>query len=236
MTSPDGITWTSRTSSDDNYWSSVCWSSELRLFAAVAASAFGNDVMTSPDGITWTSRSTPTAGNQWWSVCWGPEAGVFAAVSDTGTGNRAMTSINMYGNAPNITIAGIRGKTTGVADAINVVIDSTGQLGTTSSSETKKHEIRPMLDFTDRLYNLRPVIFKWKPDECKDQTDQYGLIAEEVYESFPELAVINPKTGQCETVAYQNLTVILLNELKKLKIKYDAALTRYNLLKANKAS
>jgi hypothetical protein len=126
----------------------------------------------------------------------------------------------MYANAPNVTINGIRGKTTGVADAIQVVIDSTGQLGTVSSSETKKHEIRNLGDFTSRLYDLNPVIFKWKPEECKDQTDQYGLIAEHTAEVFPELAVIDPKTGQPETVAYQNLVIMLLNEVKKLKLNY----------------
>jgi hypothetical protein len=131
-----------------------------------------------------------------------------------------MTSTNWYTNTPNIICTGIRGKTTGVADAINVVIDSTGQLGTTSSSITKKHSIRDMSDFTDRLYSLNPVIFKWKPEICADQTDQYGLIAERVAEVFPELAVKDPNDTQYLTVAYQNLIPMLLNEIKKLKLEY----------------
>ncbi len=56
MTSPDGITWTIRTSAADNNWRSVCWSPALTLFVAVADSGTGNRVMTSPDGITWTIR------------------------------------------------------------------------------------------------------------------------------------------------------------------------------------
>ena len=43
---------------------------------------------------------------------------------------------------------------------------------------------------------------------------QYGLIAEEVAERMPEL-VIYDKAGQPETVKYQLLSVLLLNELKK---------------------
>src|SRR6202035_3458184 len=41
-------------------------------------------------------------------------------------------------------IAGIRGTTTGVADAVPVMIDSAGQLGTVSSSRRFKTEIEPM--------------------------------------------------------------------------------------------
>jgi len=39
--------WTIRVSAADNGWSSVCWSPELGLFAAVAYSGTGNRVMTS---------------------------------------------------------------------------------------------------------------------------------------------------------------------------------------------
>src|SRR5262249_43389 len=43
-------------------------------------------------------------------------------------------------------IAGIRGKTTGAANAVPVVIDSNGQLGTISSSRRFKEDIREMGD------------------------------------------------------------------------------------------
>jgi hypothetical protein len=91
MTSPDGITWTTRTSAADLTWTSVCWAPEIPLFVAVAASGTGNRVMTSPDGITWTSR-TSAADNAWQSVCWAPQLGIFVAVANTGTGDRVMTS------------------------------------------------------------------------------------------------------------------------------------------------
>ncbi len=218
MSSPNGINWTQTLASDDSYtWVSVCWSPELRLFVATNTSNNFIGVMTSANGTSgWTSQATPQASFN--SVCWAPEVGIFCSVSSSGS-TYVMTSDSMYANAPNITIAGIRGKTTGVADAINVVIDSTGQLGTTSSSITKKHNIRDMSDFTDRLYLLDPVIFKWKPEHCEDQRDQYGLIAEHTAEVFPELAVKDPNDVNYLTVAYQNLVPMLLNELKKLKAK-----------------
>jgi len=73
MTSPDGITWTQRTSALPAEIGAVCWSPELSLFVAVAGSGSGNRVMTSPDGITWTAR-TSAADKEWRSVCWSPGA------------------------------------------------------------------------------------------------------------------------------------------------------------------
>jgi alpha-tubulin suppressor-like RCC1 family protein len=87
MTSPDGITWTSRTSAAANGWTSVTYGNGV--FVAVANTGTGNRVMTSPDGITWTS-STTAVNNNWCGVTYGN--GVFVAVAPTGTGNRVMTS------------------------------------------------------------------------------------------------------------------------------------------------
>ena len=87
MTSPDGITWTSRTSAADNGWLSITYGNGL--FVAVAATGTGNRVMTSPDGITWTSR-TSAADNTWFGITYGD--GLFVAVSYSGTGDRVMTS------------------------------------------------------------------------------------------------------------------------------------------------
>jgi hypothetical membrane protein len=95
MSSPDGITWTLRTSAADNGWYSVAWGGPAggEVFIAVAISGFGNRVMSSPDGITWTLR-TSAADNDWLSVAWGGPAGgeVFVAVAISGFGNRVMTS------------------------------------------------------------------------------------------------------------------------------------------------
>ena len=93
MTSPDGITWTGRLSSNDsNAWQSVCWSPELRIFVAVASGG-DNKVMTSSDGITWTGQTSSNETNGWWGVCWSPQLSLFVAVSRSGS-NRVMTSPN----------------------------------------------------------------------------------------------------------------------------------------------
>ena len=68
---------------------------------------------------------------------------------------------------------------------------------------------------SERLLKLRPVTFRYKQENAVGEKPiQYGLIAEEVAEVFPELVVYN-KDGQPETVAYHLLSAILLNELQK---------------------
>jgi hypothetical protein len=80
MTSPDGVTWTSRAEAEANQWRDICWSPELDLFAAVSSNGT-NRVMTSPDGITWTSRFIFAV--SWYGITWSPELGLFAAVGSS---------------------------------------------------------------------------------------------------------------------------------------------------------
>ena len=109
-------------------------------------------------------------------------------------------------------IAAIRGVTTGVADAVNVVIDSDGQLGTMSSSRRFKKEIKSMDEASETLLALKPVTFHYKSD--KAGTPQFGLIAEEVAEVNPDLVVCD-ENGEIYTVRYDAVNAMLLNEFLK---------------------
>ncbi len=109
-------------------------------------------------------------------------------------------------------ISAIRGVTTGIADAINVVIDSNGQLGTMSSSRRFKKEIKPMDQTSEVIHALKPVTFHYKSDNTG--TPQFGLIAEEVAEANPDLVVRDEK-GQIYTVRYDAVNAMLLNEFLK---------------------
>lgn len=109
-------------------------------------------------------------------------------------------------------VAGIRGITTDVADGIPVVIDSAGQLGTLSSSRRTKVDIADMGAASNVLMKLRPVTFHYKTD--KNRAMQYGLIAEEVNEVAPNL-VARRADGAIETVYYQHLVPMLLNEYQQ---------------------
>ena len=111
-------------------------------------------------------------------------------------------------------IAGVRGTATGVGDAVPVVIDSQGQLGTLNSSRRFKSDIADMADASTGLMKLRPVTFHYTADPAPGSRLQYGLIAEEVAAVYPGL-VTHSADGQAETVMYQYLPAMLLNELQK---------------------
>ena len=109
-------------------------------------------------------------------------------------------------------IVGIRGVTTGNADAVPVLIDSAGQLGTAGSSRRFKKEIKPMEQTSEAILSLKPVTFNYKSD--KTGTPQFGLIAEEVAEVSPDL-VVRDKNGEIYTVRYDAVNAMLLNEFLK---------------------
>ena len=62
---------------------------------------------------------------------------------------------------------------------------------------------------------LRPVSFRYKQAQADGLKPlQYGLVAEEVAQVFPDLVVYD-KQGQEETIQYRKLIPLLLNELQK---------------------
>ena len=109
-------------------------------------------------------------------------------------------------------IGNIRGVTPANADAVPVLIDSAGQLGTTSSSRRYKKEIKPMNQTSEAILGLKPVTFHYKSD--KTNTPQFGLIAEEVAKVNSEL-VVRDKNGEIYTVRYEAVNAMLLNEFLK---------------------
>ena len=99
---------------------------------------------------------------------------------------------------------------------VAVVVNSNGQLGTILSSRRIKDEIQDMGEASERLLRLRPVTFRYTQAAAGGSRPlQYGLIAEEVAEVYPELVALDPKTGEAETVLYHVLPALLLNELQR---------------------
>ncbi len=128
----------------------------------------------------------------------------------SGDGNTIRVGDNNHSRA---FVAGIRGVTTGANNAINVVIDGNGQLGTLSSSREVKDDIADIGTASEVLMKLHPVSFRYKAHEGAGPV-QYGLIAEEVAEVAPGL-VATGSNGEIETVLYQHLPPMLLNEYQK---------------------
>lgn len=133
-------------------------------------------------------------------------------------------------------ISGIRGITTGEEDAISVVIDSDGQLGTTSSSRRFKDDIRDMAGASGRLKDLRPVTFRYKRAFADGERPmQFGLVAEEVAEVMPEL-VVRDSEGHPEAVKYRLLSVLLLNEMQRLVDDVDDLRSEVERLRADRGA
>jgi Chaperone of endosialidase len=109
-------------------------------------------------------------------------------------------------------IGQIRGVTTHNADAVPVLIDSDGQLGTGSSSRRFKKDIKPLDRASEAVLSLKPVIFHYKTDNTN--TAQFGLIAEEVAAVNPDL-IVRDKNGEIYTVRYDAVNAMLLNEFLK---------------------
>ncbi len=98
-TSPDGITWTTRTVPASIGWHGATWAEELGLFIVVGgafgAGTVGERVITSPDGITWTTRTSAegAVGDLWYDVVWSPDIPLLVAVgNDTDGAECVMTS------------------------------------------------------------------------------------------------------------------------------------------------
>ena len=121
--------------------------------------------------------------------------------------------IGTLGTQATCFVQGISGVTTGLA-AVAVLVDANGQLGTVSSSASVKDHIQDMGNASADIYKLRPVTFVYKNDET--ETVQYGLIAEEVAEAFPALAVPNRDGNGFYSVHYETLPVLVLHELQLL--------------------
>ena len=98
------------------------------------------------------------------------------------------------------------------ANAINVVIDSSGQLGTMSSSCRFKNDIEPMDKASEAILALKPITFHYKSDSTG--TPQIDLIAEEVAAVNPDL-VVRDENGEIYTVRYDAVNAMLLNEFLK---------------------
>ena len=144
-------------------------------------------------------------------------------IGNAGVNGEAQTiRIGTNGDQTRAFIAGVRGVTTGIGNGIAVLIDSNGQLGTVSSSRDAKDDIADMQDASAGLMRLRPVVFHYRDDHTPAGPRlQYGLIAEEVEGVYPGLVAQDSK-GKTETVMYQYLGPMLLNEYQKQQRTIEA--------------
>ena len=109
-------------------------------------------------------------------------------------------------------IRGISGTT--IASGTTVLVASNGHLGTVTSSQRFKKDVTPMDKASEALFSLKPVTFRYKKEIDPVGTMQFGLVAEDVEKINPDLVVRDEK-GQVNSVRYDQVNAMLLNEFLK---------------------
>jgi hypothetical protein len=103
---------------------------------------------------------------------------------------------------------------------VAVYVDSSGKLGTTLSSRRFKEEIKPMGQASEALLALKPVTFHYKKEIDPKRVPQFGLVAEDVEEVNRDL-VVRDKEGKVNSVRYEAVNAMLLNEFLKAHRKME---------------
>jgi hypothetical protein len=156
--------------------------------------------------------------------------GAHSLENNTGTGNTALG----FGAGANVTTAnnviclgaGVLGANESnscfIGNVFNrtspggtaVFVDSSGKLGTITSSRRFKEEIEPMAQASEGLFALKPVTFRYKKGIDPQRIPQFGLVAEDVEAVNPDL-VVRDEEGKVNTVRYDAVNAMLLNEFLK---------------------
>ncbi len=155
-----------------------------------------------------------------WNIALGYQAGSAVTggnynidIGNSGTSSDSgVIRIGKSGSQNSAYIAGVVGST---VSGVPVIVNANGQLGVQTSSARFKEDIQDIGDITDALMKLRPVIFRYRSPASDNSTAlHYGLIAEEVDKIYPQL-VFRDANKQPFALAYQELPVLLLNQIQK---------------------
>jgi hypothetical protein len=103
------------------------------------------------------------------------------------------------------------------------------------SSRRFKHEIKLMDKASEAILALKPVTFRYKKEIEPNSAIMFGLIAEEVEKVDPKLVTRNDK-GEVETVRYEAVNAMLLNEFLKQHNEFIKEHHKVQLLEANAAN
>jgi hypothetical protein len=100
------------------------------------------------------------------------------------------------------------------ANGIQVLVNSSNKLGTTTSSRRFKQAIKLMDRDSEALFALNPVTFRYKDEIDPEGRSQFGLVAEDVENVSPDL-IVRDKEGKPYSVRYDQVNAMLLNEFLK---------------------
>jgi trimeric autotransporter adhesin len=134
-------------------------------------------------------------------------------IGNQGVATEANTiRVGTVGTQTKTFIAGVHGATASGGAA--VFVNSSGQLGTLTSSARFKEDIKRMDKASEAILTLQPVTFRYKHEVDPEGILQFGLVAEQVEMVNPDLVARDEK-GQVYTVRYEAVNAMLLNEFLK---------------------
>jgi hypothetical protein len=170
--------------------------------------ALANNTTGSYNTANGTFALIHTTGNS--NTALGDSAG---ASLTTGNGNVCIGA-DIFGVAGESNTTRIRNIYASMANGRAVYVNSDSKIGTLVSSRRFKEEIKPMDKASEVLFALKPVTFRYKKEFDAGRAPMFGLVAEDVEQVDPHLVSRNDK-GEVETVRYEQINAMLLNEFLK---------------------
>jgi hypothetical protein len=107
-----------------------------------------------------------------------------------------------------------------VAVTRQVYVNQDNKIGTLASTRRVKDDIKPMDKVSETIFALKPVRFRYKKEIDRYRAPQFGLVAEDVAQVNPDLVTQN-ENGEVETVRYEAINAMLLNEFLKERKKVE---------------
>jgi hypothetical protein len=176
--------------------------------AALVANTTGNE--NTADGRETLFHNTSGSDN----TAVGYQAGLNATMGDgnvyIGAGMQGVAGEANHTYIRNVNTTSVSG---GGTDNVTVNL-TTGLLGHATSSRRYKDDIKAIDTASEALFQLKPVSFRYKKEIDQSRSLNYGLIAEEVAEVDPNLAV-RDRNGHIDSVRYSAINALLLNEFLK---------------------
>jgi Chaperone of endosialidase len=151
----------------------------------------------------------------------------------TGGGNVCI-GYDVRGVAGEFNTTRIRNIYSSLASERPVYVTSDNKLGTLLSTRRVKNDIKPMDKASEAILALKPVTFRYKKEIEPNGAIQFGLVAEEVAEVDPNLVILD-KGGKPESVRYEAINAMLLNEFLKEHKKIEEQQAMIRQMKADAA-
>jgi hypothetical protein len=160
-------------------------------------------------------------------------------INTTGIGLMGSTgnNISLYGVNTSIDAPSVEGWNQGTGDifrgwsgvsgtqALKFRVLNSGNIianGVNYTSDLRlKTNIQPLENSLDKILRLRGVSYLLKSDESGGR--KIGVIAQELEQEYPELVATDEKG--MKSVAYANLTAVLIEAVKELEARKDAEIT-----------